>query len=129
VGPKLEKVGSREFLMLRWTTLEKVPVVGAMRLLLYLVAKALGVGPTRHCLVLSCSSGLWQFTGGCEALRSWIFLEVLIVWVPAFLVLEALRHGSREPEHVLSWVTRSGRNRRLSVPWVQAPDSRGIRTQ
>jgi hypothetical protein len=40
-------------LALRWMTLEKVPRVGAVRRWLYLATKALGVGPARHCLVLS----------------------------------------------------------------------------
>jgi hypothetical protein len=40
-------------LALRWTTLEKVPVVGAARRWLYLAVKALGVGPARRCLVFS----------------------------------------------------------------------------
>jgi hypothetical protein len=44
---------SRVFWALRWMTLEKVPRVGDVRHWLYLVAKALGVGPARHCLVLS----------------------------------------------------------------------------
>jgi hypothetical protein len=60
-------VGSREFLMRRWTTLEKVPGVDVVRRWLYLAAKTLEVGPARHCLVSSCSSGRWRFTGGCEA--------------------------------------------------------------
>jgi hypothetical protein len=46
-------IGSRLFLALRWMTLEKVLGVGAMRHWLYLAAKALGVGPTRHSLVSS----------------------------------------------------------------------------
>jgi hypothetical protein len=53
--------------MLRWTTLGKVPRVGAVRHWLYLAAKALGVGPVMCCLVLSCSSTQWCFTGECEA--------------------------------------------------------------
>jgi hypothetical protein len=67
-GPRLDKVSSyrsvggfhsdlinsRVFsLALSWMTLEKVPGVGAMRCWFYLVAKALGVGPARHRLVLS----------------------------------------------------------------------------
>jgi hypothetical protein len=37
-------------------------------------------------------------------------------------VLEAPERDCREPERVLSRVTRLGRNRRPSVPWVQEPD-------
>jgi hypothetical protein len=47
-------ISSRVFsIALRWTTLEKVPRVGAMRRCLYLASKALGVGLARRCLVLS----------------------------------------------------------------------------
>jgi hypothetical protein len=56
-------IGSREFLTQGWMTLEKVPKVGAVRRWLHLAAKALGLDPTRHCLVLSCSSGQRCFTG------------------------------------------------------------------
>jgi hypothetical protein len=73
------------FLALRWMTLEKVPGVGAMRHWLYLVAKALGVGP-------------------------------------AVRILEAPGHSSQETGRVLSRVSRLGRNRRPSVPWVQDPE-------
>jgi hypothetical protein len=40
-------------LALSWTTLKKVPGVGAVRRWLYLAAKALGVGPARCYLILS----------------------------------------------------------------------------
>jgi hypothetical protein len=39
-------------LVLRWTTIKKVLGVNAMKCWLYLAAKALGVGPARHCLLL-----------------------------------------------------------------------------
>jgi hypothetical protein len=39
--------------MPRWMTLEKIPGVSAVRRWLYFVAKTLGVGPARRCLVLS----------------------------------------------------------------------------
>jgi hypothetical protein len=48
------RVSSRVFsFVLRWTTLEKVPRVGAVRSWLYLAAKALRVSHARRCLVLS----------------------------------------------------------------------------
>jgi hypothetical protein len=50
-------------LALRWTTLEKVPRVGAVRRCLYLAAKALGVGPVRCYLVLSLQWALTAFPG------------------------------------------------------------------
>jgi hypothetical protein len=81
-------IGSREFLTLRWMALEKVAIAGFVRCWLYLAAKALGVGPARHCLVLLYDSGQWHFTGGCEPPQAWIFVEELIVRVPAVSVLE-----------------------------------------
>jgi hypothetical protein len=39
--------------VLRWMTLEKVLGVRIERRWLYLAARVLGVGPTRHCLILS----------------------------------------------------------------------------
>jgi hypothetical protein len=50
-------------LVLRWMTLKKVPGVGIVRRWLYLAAKALGVGPTRRCLVLSPQWAVAPFSG------------------------------------------------------------------
>jgi hypothetical protein len=97
------------FLVLRWMTLEKVLKVSVVSFWFYLAANALGVGPARHCVVLS--------------LQAWIFGGELTVHVPAVPVMEAPRCGSREPRRVPSRVTRLGHNRRPSVPWVQDPYS------
>jgi hypothetical protein len=56
-------LGSQVFLELRWMTLEKVLGVGAMRCWLYLVAKVIGVGPTRRCLAPSLQCVLVPFRG------------------------------------------------------------------
>jgi hypothetical protein len=50
-------------LALRWTTLENVPGVDAVRRWLYLAAKALGVGPASRCLVLSPQWAVAPFPG------------------------------------------------------------------
>jgi hypothetical protein len=94
---------------LRWTTVEKVVRVGVVMRWLYLTAKALRVGPVRRCVVLSLQ---W----------AWIFGGELTIRVSAVHVKEALGRGSQEPGRVLSWVMRSARNQRPSVPWVQDPD-------
>jgi hypothetical protein len=49
--------------VLRWTTIKKVPRVGAVRCWFYLVAKALGVGPARQCLVLSLQQAVAHLPG------------------------------------------------------------------
>jgi hypothetical protein len=57
-------INSRVFsLALRWVTLEKVFGVGAVRRWLYLAPKALGVGPAKHCLVLSLQWVVMPFPG------------------------------------------------------------------
>jgi hypothetical protein len=103
------------FLVLRWMTLEKVLGVGAARRWRYLATMALGVGPTRRCLVLLLQWPVAPFPGDVNP-WAYIFVGVLIVWVPTVLVLEALGHGFREPGPVPSWVSRLGRNRCPSVP-------------
>jgi hypothetical protein len=51
------------FLALRWTTLKKIPGVGAVRHWLYLVAKVLGVNLTRRHLVIVIGNGTCRGKG------------------------------------------------------------------
>jgi hypothetical protein len=75
-------------------------------------------------VVLSCRySGRWSLSRGRWSPWAWTFVMVLTIREPVVLVLEAPRHGSREPGHVLSRVMRLGRNRHPSVPWVRDPES------
>jgi hypothetical protein len=53
VGSSRSVRASKVFLALRWTVLEKVLRVGAVRRWLYLAAKAFGVNPARRYLVFS----------------------------------------------------------------------------
>jgi hypothetical protein len=53
VGSSRSVEASKAFLALRWTALEKVLRVGAVRRWLYLAAKAFGVNPARCYLVFS----------------------------------------------------------------------------
>jgi hypothetical protein len=62
-------ISSREFLALRWMTLEKVPGVGAVRRWLYLAAKALGISPAKRYLVLSLQWAVAPFPGDVKPPR------------------------------------------------------------
>jgi hypothetical protein len=66
---------SRVFLALRWMTLEKVLRVSVVRRWLYLTAKALRVGPARHCLILSLQWVVVTFSGDVKPPRLRYLLE------------------------------------------------------
>jgi hypothetical protein len=83
----------------------------------HLAAKALGVGPTST--ALSCHVPV-----GCGALLGDVKPPGMDICGggDAVLLLEAPKRGSWELGSIMNYVTRSCRNRCLSVPSVQDPD-------
>jgi hypothetical protein len=82
VGPRLRRsvhrgqLGAFEvFLALRWMTLKKVLGVGVVRRWLYLAAKALRVGPARHCFVVSLQRAVVPSPGAVKCLRLGYLVE------------------------------------------------------
>jgi hypothetical protein len=89
--------------------LEKVTEVGAVRRWLYLAAKALRVGPARHCLGLSLQWVVTPFLGDVKppCLDTWWRVDCPGTCGPG---TESPRGGCRQSGRVLRQVMRLGRN-------------------